>query len=145
MKMLMNATLAAVTLVAGLSVAGAAGPAMVTVQESSLGAHLADGEGRSLYLFQADEPGKSTCFDACATAWPPLITQGQPEAGTDVNAKALGSLKRPDGTMQVTYNGWPLYYFIKDKVPGDTMGQDVKGFDAEWYLVTPSGKEVHSK
>ena len=47
--------------------------------------------------------------------------------------------------MQVTYNGWPLYYFIKDKAPGDTMGQDVKGFGAEWYLVMPSGKEVHSK
>ena len=106
MKMLINATLAAITLVAGLSVAGAAGPAMVTVQESS---------------------------------------HGEPQAGAGVNAGALGSLKRPDGTMQVTYNGWPLYYFIKDKAPGDTMGQDVKGFSAEWYLVTPSGKEVHSK
>ncbi|WP_205422186.1 hypothetical protein [Marinobacter sp. Arc7-DN-1] len=146
MNMPMNALLFLTALVAGLPAANAAEPARVTVAEKSpFGAYLADSEGRSLYLFEADEAGKSTCYDACANAWPPYTTSGEPWAGKGVDADALGTLERRDGTMQVTYDGWPLYYFIKDKAPGDTRGQDINGFGAEWYLVTPCGQKVHAE
>lgn len=146
MNMPMNALLLLMALVTGLPAANAADPAKVTVaKKSPFGAYLADSEGRSLYLFEADKVGKSTCNDACANAWPPLTTRGEPGAGKSVDANALGTLERRDGKMQVTYDGWPLYYFIKDKAPGDTKGQDIKGFGAEWYLVTPDGKKVHAE
>jgi predicted lipoprotein with Yx(FWY)xxD motif len=111
-------------------------------------AFLADAEGRSLYLFKADTRGKdgkdavSACYDKCAVAWPPLTTTGEPTGGDKVKSELLGTIERKDGTMQVTYGGWPLYYFVKDKAPGDTNGQDVEGFGEEWYLVAPGGKKV---
>lgn len=146
MNIPMSAMLAAVALVVGLPAASAADSAKITLTEQSpYGAYLADGEGRSLYLFEADEAGKSTCHDACANAWPPLTTSGEPQAGKGIDADALGTFERPDGSMQVTYDGWPLYYFIKDKAPGDTKGQDIEGFGAEWYLVTPGGEKVHAE
>lgn len=146
MKVPMNALLFVMALVTGLPAAIAAQPAKVTVAEKNpFGAYLADSEGQSLYLFEADRAGKSTCHDACANAWPPLITEGKPRAGKGVDGDALGTLERADGSTQVTYHGWPLYYFIKDKAPGDTKGQDVEGFGAEWYLVTPGGKKVHAE
>lgn len=146
MKLPMNTLLFVVALVTGLPAAIAAEPAKVTAAEKSpFGTYLADSEGQSLYLFEADNAGKSTCYDACANAWPPLTTDGEPQAGEGIDADALGTVERPNGSMQVTYHGWPLYYFVKDKAPGDTKGQDVEGFGAEWYLVTPGGKKVHGE
>ncbi|WP_417565301.1 hypothetical protein [Marinobacter sp.] len=146
MNMPMNALLFVMALVTGLPAAIAADPATVTLAEQSpFGAYLADSQGRSLYLFEADEAGKSTCHDACANAWPPFTTNGKPQAGEGIDGDALGTLERVDGTKQVTYHGWPLYYFIKDQAPGDTKGQDIKGFGAEWYLVTPDGEKVHAE
>lgn len=111
------------------------------VQTDSEGRFLTDAEGMSLYLFEADSPGTSTCYDACVEAWPPLLTEGTPTTGGEVDAGKLGTTERKDGSMQVTYNGWPLYYFVKDQAPGDITGQDVEGFGAEWYLVAPSGEK----
>ena len=62
-----------------------------------------------------------------------------------MNASLIGAIERRDGTLQVTYNGWPLYYFVKDQKPGDTTGQDIEGFGEEWYLLTPAGDTVHGK
>jgi predicted lipoprotein with Yx(FWY)xxD motif len=101
--------------------------------------HLVGSHGMSLYLFEPDNRGASTCYEACATAWPPLITKGAPKAGSGAEASMLGTMDRKDGSMQVTYHGWPLYYFVKDKKAGDTVGQGKKGFGGEWYLVEPSG------
>lgn len=112
--------------------ASAAGP-MVKVADG----HLTDGNGMSLYLFEPDEQGKSTCYDACAGAWPPVI--GTAMADGMAKSSLLGTVKRKDGSMQVTYNGWPLYYFIRDKAPGDMNGQGKNGFGGEWYLVEPEG------
>lgn len=109
-------------------------------QKAPIGNYLTDSEGRSLYLFKADKPNQSTCYDDCATAWPPVLTEGQPQAGADVDPNMLGTIERKDGSTQVTYGGWPLYYFVKDQQPGEIKGQDVTGFGAEWYLVTPEGQ-----
>jgi predicted lipoprotein with Yx(FWY)xxD motif len=124
--------------VMAVSPARAGDAASVSVKDG----HLAGNEGMSLYLFESDQQSASTCYDACAGAWPPLITDGAPKAEGDSEASLLGTTERKDGSMQATYNGWPLYYFVKDKKPGDTMGQDKKGFGGEWYLVEPSGEAM---
>ncbi len=113
-----------------------------TAAKQPYGQYLTDAGGRALYLFMKDERGKdaSTCYDACAQAWPPALAgQGAPEAGPTVQDRLLGSFERQDGSRQLTYNGWPLYYFVKDRGPGDVTGQDLKGFGGEWYLVAPDG------
>ena len=116
---------------------------MVTEGEP-YGAFLVDGEGNALYLFEADSEGESACYDDCAGAWPPFTAEGEPAAGDGADAAMLGTLEREDGTMQVTYGGHPLYYFVQDQAPGDTNGQGVEGFGAPWYLVTPDGSKVEA-
>lgn len=119
--------------------------ATVMLREAGdLGPILTDGEGRTLYLFEADKDEKSTCNDACAEAWPPLTTSGEPKAGENADAELLGTTERKDGSTQVTYNGHPLYYFQKDKKPGDTTGHDVDGFGAKWYALNASGDKAES-
>ena len=109
-----------------------------------LGQYLVDAEGRSVYLFEADTQGTggqqavSGCYDACAEAWPPLIAG----AAFDPGVNLVGTAPRNDGTMQVTYNGWPVYYYVKDRAPGQTTGHDIEDFGAEWYLLTPDGEKV---
>ena len=127
-----------------VDVAQAADAAKVQVSEKApLGKFLTDSEGVSLYLFEADSKATSTCYDACAQAWPPFLTDGTPVADDQLDAGKLSTTERKDGSTQVTYNGWPLYYFAKDQAAGDTQGQDVEGFGAEWYLVSPEGEKVH--
>lgn len=111
------------------------------VKTSADGKFLTDAEGMSLYLFEADSENTSTCYDDCAAAWPPLLTEGEPTAEGEVDAAKLSTIERKDGSTQVTYGGWPLYYFVKDQAPGDIQGQDVEGFGAEWYLVAPDGEK----
>jgi len=111
--------------------------ATVLTAESDLGTILVDTNGTTLYLFTNDSPGVSTCEDACLTAWPPLT--GEPEAGTGVDDSLLGTLTRSDGSTQVTYNGWPLYYWANDLAAGDTTGQGVNGV---WFVVSPQGQAI---
>jgi predicted lipoprotein with Yx(FWY)xxD motif len=106
-----------------------------------LGSFLVDDKGMTLYLFTKDTPNTSNCYDKCATAWPPLLTTGAPAGGTGVDASKFGTTKRNDGTSQVTYNGWPLYYYAKDKAPGDVVGQDVGDV---WFVISPAGEKVES-
>ena len=114
-------------------------------EAETYGSYLVDAEGKALYLFMADTDGTSTCNGDCAGAWPPLTTEGEPTAGDGAEASMLGTTEREDGTMQVTYNGQPLYYFVRDESAGDTNGQAVEGFGAEWYLVSPSGEQVEGE
>ena len=106
------------------------------------GKALVGSDGRTLYLFQADMHGTSACTGACAAAWPPDIVTGQPQAGSGVSPALLGTITRPDGTMQVTYNGHPLYYFTADTAAGTAHGQAVKAFGAEWDVVGASGSKI---
>jgi predicted lipoprotein with Yx(FWY)xxD motif len=115
----------------------------IRVSESQkLGKYLADDEGHAIYLFTADAKGESNCNAACAKMWPPVTTTGKPVAEAGVDAGMLGTIKRADGTTQVTYNGMPLYYYAQDKKAGSTMGEELKQFGGKWYLVSPEGKEV---
>jgi predicted lipoprotein with Yx(FWY)xxD motif len=116
--------------------------ATVGVAKSSLGSILVDSSGRTLYLFKADVGDKSACAGACASAWPPLLATGKPTAGTGVTASKLGTITRSDGKRQVTYNGHPLYTFIKDTKPGQTTGQGVTAFGAAWFAMTPAGDQA---
>lgn len=105
-----------------------------TSSNSSLGTFLVDERGMTLYLFTKDTPGVTTCFEGCLVNWPPLLTTGEPLAGEGVDDSDLGTITRPDGSVQVTYRDLPLYYFIGDQQPGDTTGQGVGGV---WFVVEP--------
>ena len=117
-------------------------PATVGVAKTSLGSTLVNSGGRTLYLFKADTGTTSACSGACATAWPPLLATGKPTAGSGVTASKLGTIARSGGCRQVTYNGHPLYLFIKDKKPGDVTGQGVTAFGGAWFALTSSGTQA---
>ena len=118
---------------------GASSVATVSAASTSLGMILVDGSGRTLYLFEKDQPNQSACAGACAAAWPVDQTSGTPKAGSGVTASMLGTIKRSDNTTQVTYNKHPLYYFQGDSGTGQHNGQGVDAFGATWYVVTPAG------
>jgi predicted lipoprotein with Yx(FWY)xxD motif len=117
----------------------------VRVASSSLGRILVNSQGRTLYLFKADSRNKSACSGACAMAWPPLLASGKPTAGHGASAALLGTIRRSDGTRQVTYKGHPLYLFVKDTKAGQTNGQGVVAFGAAWFALSPSGNQISSK
>ena len=106
------------------------------------GKFLAGGQGRTIYLWEADKSGMSTCSGACADTWPPVITTGTPMASSGVEQSLLGTTKRSDGTEQVTYNGHPLYYFAADTGAGMAKGQGSKDFGADWYVVNAKGSKI---
>jgi predicted lipoprotein with Yx(FWY)xxD motif len=113
----------------------------ITTKHDKFGTVLAAGSKQlTVYLFEADKSTKSTCMSACASAWPPVI--GKPEATNQAKSADLSTTTRPDGQLQVTYKGHPLYYFVKDKDAGDTYGQGLDNFGAEWYVLSPSGNKV---
>ena len=116
--------------------------ASVSLGSTKLGKILVDGKGRTLYLFEKDKGTSSTCDGGCASAWPPLTTTGKPIAGAGVIAAKLGTTKRADGTNEVTYNGHPLYTYAGDQAPGQTTGQGIDQFGAEWYVLSRAGKTV---
>jgi len=126
------------------STSTANGPATIAAKKTSLGTILVDGQGRTLYLWDADTGSMSTCSGACAQAWPPVLTRGAPSAGSGVQASLLGTTKRADGTTEVTYHGHPLYTFAGDQHAGDTSGQGSDGFGAPWWVVSPAGQAVTS-
>lgn len=116
--------------------------ATISVRASSLGQILVDGNGKSLYLFEADSGTRSTCSGACAQAWPPLTTNGAPKAASTASPSLLGTTTRSDGTAQVTYRGHPLYYFVGDNKPGDTNGEGSTAFGAGWDVLSPTGGKI---
>jgi predicted lipoprotein with Yx(FWY)xxD motif len=116
--------------------------ATVSLRSTKLGPILVDAQGRTLYLFEADKTTKSTCDGACASAWPPLTVTGMPTAGTGIKASLLGTSKRGDGTTEVTYAGHPLYGYAGDTAAGDTTGQGLDQFGAEWYVLSAAGHKV---
>ena len=128
-------------LAATLALAG--GATRVNVATSPLGKILVDSKGITLYDFPPDKGTTSVCYGACAALWPPLVTHGKPLAGHGVRASLLGTTKRKDGKVQVTYGGHPLYYFVTDRKPGQTTGQGINQFGGPWWVISPAGKEIH--
>src|SRR5438067_4791278 len=116
----------------------------IALKSTAVGKVLVGANGRTLYLFTADKGTRSVCYGQCATYWPPL-TAGKPTAGAGLKASMLGTTKRKDGKLQVTYHGHPLYYFVPDKKAGQTAGQNVDAFGGEWYVVSPAGLKVEKK
>ena len=133
------------SIAAGLALAGGTqtGGTKVALANSPLGHILVDSKGITLYDFVKDKGTTSACYGACAALWPPLTTKGKPVAGRGVRASLLGTTKRKDGTLEVTYNGHPLYYFVTDRKPGQTTGQGVNQFGGPWWVISAAGKEIH--
>jgi len=120
---------------------GGDGTNTVAVGSTEYGDVLVDADGASLYVFDEDSPGESTCYDGCASSWPPLTVAEDPSAGPDVEAD-LATTEREDGSTQVTVDEWPLYYYSGDSEPGDTSGH---GVGDVWWLVAPDGSNVQEE
>jgi predicted lipoprotein with Yx(FWY)xxD motif len=106
-----------------------------------LGKVIVDSKGMTLYDFHKDKGTTSACYGECAVAWPPLLTSGEPKATGGAEQSLLGTTTRKDGTVQVTYDGHPVYGFVEDNKPGETNGNDFNGFGAQWYALLPNGEE----
>lgn len=146
---------AAVSISAGGLVPGIArgqdspGSVAITTQQTSYGSVLFGPGGRAVYMLTMDTVGTaktaavSSCTDKCAGAWPPVLAptaNGPFAASGDIQPAGLGTIRRSDGTFQVTYFGWPLYNFIQDKAAGQTNGENVGAFNGLWHLLSPSGR-----
>lgn len=126
----------------GSSSSGSGGGAVSVASVADVGEVLVDSEGLTLYYFEKDKSGRSACYGACASAWPPLTTGGAPHAMSGASSAKLGTIERRDGTTQITYAGWPLYSYVADTKPGEDNGTDVKAFGASWYPLHPNGEKA---
>jgi predicted lipoprotein with Yx(FWY)xxD motif len=137
------AVLAVLAVTATALAATSTGSQVKTRKVSGLGTLLVDGKkSHTLYMFMKDKKDKSLCSGACATNWPPFLTTAKPKAGAGAKASLLGTFKRSNGKLQVTYNHHPLYWFKFDKVAGQTKGENIEAFGAEWYVVSPKGVKI---
>ncbi len=117
----------------------------LTLQHSPAGQILATGGGATLYDFAPDTPTKSQCLnDGCVFQWPPLIENGPIRVGSGVKRSLVGTLRRPDGAIQLSYGGHPLYTYNADVQPGMITGQDIDQDGGLWYVLNPAGQEIHS-
>jgi predicted lipoprotein with Yx(FWY)xxD motif len=111
----------------------------LSTRHTALGQILVDGRGRSLYLFEADKPNRSTLSVAGLKVWPAFTAARLPLASGGVSAAHI-ALIHANGRSQVSYFGHPLYYFVGDEAPGQTAGQGLREFGALWFTLSPSGK-----
>ena len=119
--------------------AASAGGTEIVASESDFGEMLFDSKKQAIYIFENDNGGKSTCYDDCAAAWPPVYTSGEPKAGKGVDASLLGTVKRRDGKLQVTYNDHPLYYYANE-APGEVRCHNVDLNGGFWWVIGPDGE-----
>ena len=110
----------------------------IAADDSEYGPMLFDERGQAIYLFDKESSDTPECYDDCAEAWPPVLTEGPPEAEGDVDAGLLGTTEREDGSVQVTYNGHPLYFYAAED-PGEVLCHDVDDFGGTWLVVMPNG------
>jgi predicted lipoprotein with Yx(FWY)xxD motif len=145
----MRARVVALAVVTGLGLVGCgerSGPSLdarpnlgITADDSEYGSMLFDERGQAIYLFDSETSDTPECYDDCASAWPPVLTEGPPEPTGDVDAALLGTTERDDGSVQVTYNGHPLYFYA-DEDPGEVLCHDVDDFGGTWLVVIPEGE-----
>jgi len=140
-------TIAAVLSLAAFSAAAAVGSqastgAKVSTARTGLGRVVVDAHGRTLYLFEKDKRHHSACSGICATYWPPLLTKGKPVAAGGAKQSLLGTVRRANGSKQVTYAGHPLYRYAEDMKRGQTRGEGSQNFGAGWYVLSPAGKKI---
>ena len=115
--------------------------AIVRVVDSQFGRVVADRQGEALYLFDKEQGERSRCYGECAEVWPPLLAKGKPRAGSGARKGLLGTTRRRNGKLQVTYAGHPLYYFVDDS-PGQILCHNVAEFGGLWLVVKPNGAAV---
>ena len=118
---------------------------LVKVGSSSLGRIVVDAHSKTLYIWAHDKGSKSTCNGDCAEYWPPLLTRGKPIAAGGAKAALLGTSRRRDGRIQLTYAGHPIYYFVQDARAGQTKGEGLTGFGGRWDPVSASGTAVRKR
>ena len=123
----------------GASSGAASGAAVVATTTGPLGTYLVDGQGRTLYMFESDANGTSSCTGGCATTWSPLTGTGKPTASAGAQPDRLTTITRADGTRQVVYSTSPLYTYHQDTAPGQTNGQ---GSGGKWWVVGVDGKPI---
>ena len=112
---------------------------VMVANSADYGDYLTDANGRAMYIFLNDTNGVSNCMDDCLVNWPPVLVAPDTDLASlspDLDASLLSTLEREDGSMQLVFNGWPLYYYVGDAAPGDVTGH---GVGDVWYLVTPMG------
>jgi predicted lipoprotein with Yx(FWY)xxD motif len=115
----------------------------LTVQHSPEGPIIATGGGNTLYDFAPDTPTHSACLnDGCVFQWPPLIASGPVRLGQGIDPKLVGTLRRPDGSTQISYGGHPLYTYNLDVTPGMVTGQSIDQDGGLWYVIDPAGKQI---
>jgi predicted lipoprotein with Yx(FWY)xxD motif len=114
----------------------------VSLRQTSLGRILVNARGHTLYLFAKDRNAKSSCNGSCAKFWPPLLSGGKPTAGSGVKPSLLGTTRRSNGSLQMTYNKHPLYTYALDKRAGQTKGEGNSLFGAKWWAVSAKGRAV---
>ncbi len=130
-------------LVAGSIARGAAhSNGTVSLSKTKLGEVLVSSKGHTLYMFMKDKNGKSSCSGSCAKFWPPYLQHGKATAGSGVKASLLGTTRRSNGSMQITYKRHPLYAFALDKKAGQTNGEGQVAFGGKWYAVSAKGTAV---
>jgi predicted lipoprotein with Yx(FWY)xxD motif len=117
----------------------------VTAKQSAYGRIVFDGRGFVLYAFTKDAHGKSACTGACAKAWPPFLVKSRPSGGAGVAARRLGTTRRADGSLQATYAGRPLYYYVGDRTPGQILCQNVLEYGGYWRVIRPTGALVKGR
>jgi predicted lipoprotein with Yx(FWY)xxD motif len=143
------ALVAVVGLIAALIAAGHATAAskggQVRVRTTPLGKILVSSTGRTLYMFAADKGKTSVCYGQCATFWPPLLSASAHPTATGLTMSKLGTTKRKDGKLQITYNGHPLYRYADDTKAGQTNGQGVNASGGLWWVLSPSGAPIKKK
>jgi predicted lipoprotein with Yx(FWY)xxD motif len=131
------------TAASALSNVGTGNAAVLTVASApKLGGVLVESQGFTVYAFDKDKGGSSSCYGPCAHAWPPVITEAAPLSGEGVQASKLGTTTRKNGALQVTYAGHPLYSFVEDKKPGEANGNDISTFGARWHALRGNGEAV---
>lgn len=123
----------------------AAGPVVISAKQNGVlkSEILAAGAKKlTVYMFASDHGSVSTCYGACATAWPPVVTTGTPQAQGGAIAAKIGTITRSEGAKQVTYAGRPLYYYTPDGSEAAISGQGVNSFGALWWVMSPSGEVI---
>jgi predicted lipoprotein with Yx(FWY)xxD motif len=122
--------------------ASSGGGSVSAAEISGLGAVLVDSEGMTIYQFAKDQGTTSSCYGACEQNWPPVIAEGKPSAGEGAMSSQLGTTKRKDGSMQVTYAGHPLYTYAGDTSPGEANGNGLNFFGGKWSVMDEAGEAV---
>ncbi len=113
----------------------------VALGDSEFGQILFDSKRQAIYIFERDEKSKSNCYGDCAEAWPPVFTEGEPRAGKGVDRSLLGTTKRRDGKLQITYADKPLYYYAHEG-PGEVKCHNVNLNGGFWWVLGPDGERL---